>query len=77
MSGARKERPLSRNAQPLPTVVIRTPATAGPMSRADWKFAEFRLTALRSCAGPTISETNDWRAGLSTTVTMPRRKATR
>lgn len=64
-------------AQPLPTVVISTPATAGPMSRADWKFAEFRLTAFRSWAGPTISETNAWRAGLSTTVTMPSRKAIR
>ena len=36
--------------------VISTPATAGPTRRADWKLAEFRLTALRSCAGPTISD---------------------
>ncbi|CAM5300478.1 hypothetical protein STANM309S_04310 [Streptomyces tanashiensis] len=47
------------------------------MSRADWKFAEFRETALRSWSRPTISETKVCRAGLSTTVTMPRRKAMR
>ncbi len=73
--GARKDRPLNRNAQPLPTPVITTPATAGPISRADWKLAEFSETALRSSCGPTISETNACRAGLSTTVARPTTKA--
>ena len=51
-----KDRPLSRKAQPLPKAVISTPATAGPISRADWKLAELRLTALRSSSWPTISD---------------------
>lgn len=73
--GATKDRPLKRNAQPVPTPVIRTPATAGPMRRADWKLAEFRLTAFCNWSGPTISETKDWRAGLSRTVARPTAKA--
>ncbi|CAM5645411.1 hypothetical protein SNARM312S_05484 [Streptomyces narbonensis] len=72
-----KDSPLRRKAQPLPTPAMSTPATAGPTSRADWKFAELSETALRSCFGPTISATYACRAGLSTTVTMPRRKAIR
>ncbi|GAA3096864.1 hypothetical protein GCM10020254_47710 [Streptomyces goshikiensis] len=76
-TGAAKDSPFSRKAQPEPTAVISTPASAGPTSRADWKLAEFRLTALATCAGPTISETNVCRAGLSTTVTRPSRKAAR
>lgn len=59
----------------MPTVVISTPATAGPTRRADWKFAELRLTAFCSWSGPTISDTKDCRAGLSTTVAMPTAKA--
>ena len=51
MSGATKDRPLTRKAQPLPTAVISTPATAGPTSRAVWKLAELRLTALRTSVG--------------------------
>lgn len=75
MSGATKDSPLKRNAQPVPTPVIITPATAGPTSRADWKFAELRLTAFWSWSGPTISETKVWRAGLSRTVARPTAKA--
>ena len=41
------------------------PATAGPTSRAPLKIVEFRLTALASRSGPTISETNDCRTGAS------------
>ncbi len=55
--GAAKERPLSRKAQPEPTAVISTPAIAGPTSRADWKLAELRLTALATWSLPTISGT--------------------
>ncbi len=66
-----------RNAQPLPTAVISTPATAGPTRRADWKFAELRLTAFPTSFGPTISTTKDCRVGLSTTATTPTRKAIR
>ena len=70
-----KDRPLKRKAKPVPTPVISRPATAGPTRRADWKLAEFRLTAFCSCPGPTISETKDCRAGLSTTVARPTAKA--
>ena len=52
--------------------LVGTPLGTGP-----WKFAEFKLTALASWSGPTISATKDWRAGLSTTVTRPSRKAVR
>jgi len=65
-SGARKESPLKRKAQPLPRAVIRTPATAGPIMRALWKLAELRETVLRMSAGPTMSTTKAWRVGLST-----------
>lgn len=43
--GATNDRPFRRKAQPVPTPVMSRPATAGPTSRADWKLAEFRLTA--------------------------------
>lgn len=62
---------MSANAQPLPTAAISRPATAGPTSRAVWKLAAFRLTALLRWAGPTISETKACRVGVSTTVTRP------
>ena len=52
-----------------------TPASAGPTSRALWKFAELSETALRSMRGPTISLRKVCRVGLSTTVTMPSTKA--
>ena len=48
-----------------------SPATAGPTSRAPLKIVEFRLTALVSSAGPTISDTNDCRTGTSTAETAP------
>ncbi len=48
------------------------PETAGPTRAPNWKTEEFRLTALRMCFGPTSSETNTCRVGLSTTVTKPR-----
>ena len=47
------------------------------MMRAVLKVAELRPTALVSSSGPTISETNDWRAGASKAEPMPNRKAIR
>ena len=45
------------------------------MMRAVLKVAELRPTALVRSSGPTISETNDWRAGASKAEPMPKRKA--
>ena len=47
------------------------PARAGPTSRAPLNTVEFRLTALASRSGPTISETNDWRTGMSSDEATP------
>ena len=41
------------------------PAIAGPTTRATLTITELRLTALRRSSGPTISSTNDCRAGFS------------
>ncbi len=46
-----------------PTVAIRTPANAGPITRALWTRTLFRLTALTTRSLPTISITNAWRVG--------------
>ena len=56
---------------------ISRPASAGPTSRAPLNVVEFRLTALVSSSGPTISETNAWRTGASTADTEPSAKAIR
>ena len=56
---------------PVPPVAMIKPATAGPTARATLTSTEFRLTALRSSSGPTISSTNDWRAGFSKRVVEP------
>ncbi len=68
---------MTAKAQPLPTAAISRPATAGPTSRAVWKLAAFRLTALLRSLGPTISLTNACLVGLSTTVTRPSSRAKR
>jgi hypothetical protein len=54
-----------------PAAPMSSPATAGPTSRAPLKIVEFRLTALASSPGPTISETNACRTGASTAATAP------
>ncbi len=54
---------LTKNAGPTPTWAMRTPATAGPTIRAALKAAEFSATAFATSPLPTISMTNDWRAG--------------
>ncbi|CAB4937158.1 unannotated protein [freshwater metagenome] len=58
-----------------PEAAITPPATAGPTSRAPLNTVEFRLTALPSSAGPTISDTNDCRAGVSRELTTPSARA--
>jgi len=59
----------------VPTTAIRTPPTAGPTMRAALKTAELRAIALATSSLPTISTTNDWRAGMSTVLTRPSRNA--
>ena len=57
------------------TAAIRAAATAGPISAPSWKIEVFMLIARRRSLGPAISCTNACRAGLSTTIAMPPRKA--
>ena len=64
-----------RNTHPVPTVAMRTPATAGPINRAALNDVEFSATALERSASPTRSDTNVWRAGESNAVTHPSRNA--
>ena len=52
-----------------PSVRMSTPPMAGPITRAEFISTLFRLTALGSRSRPTISDTNVWRAGLSTRFT--------
>ena len=61
----------------MPTVPMRMPPTAGPVTRAVLNTALFSATALATSSGPTISMTNDWRVGLSTTVMQPPTKTSR
>ena len=71
------ESPLTSSAQPVPRAAMTRPATAGPMSRPALNDALLRATALVSRSLGTISETKDCRAGLSTAVATPWRKAMR
>ena len=65
------EAALARNAQPVPTALIITPAIAGPRMRPVLKIVELMPTALTRSSLPTISTTNDCRIGLSTAVIKP------
>ena len=56
---------------------MRIPPIAGPTTRAEFITTLLRLTAFCSWSRPTISSTNVWRAGLSTTLTKPSRNAMR
>ena len=60
---------------PPPRAPIISPARAGPMMRAVLNVAELRPTAFVSSSGPTISETNDCRAGASNAEPIPNRNA--
>ena len=55
----------------VPTVAIRTPASAGPITLAPFMMTPLRLTALARSAAGTSWPTNVWRAGPSTTDTRP------
>ena len=73
---------MTRMTQPVarmspPNSPISSPASAGPTIRAVLKPAELRPTALVTSSGPTISETNAWRAGASNAAPMPKAKAIR
>jgi len=57
-----------------PTPTIRRPARVGPTSRAEWISTLLRLTALTTRSGPTISIAKLCLVGLSTALTVPRRK---
>ena len=61
----------------MPTPAISRPDAPGPSSRAKLKDAEFSPTALEMSSLPTISETNDCRAGLSAAVITPNTNASR
>jgi hypothetical protein len=60
---------------PEPRRAIRPPAAAGPMMRAVLNDAELSPTAFARSSVPTISTTNDCRAGASKAVPVPNRNA--
>ena len=69
-----------RNAVSLNSVMVNVarvvgPAIAGPTTRATLTITELRLTALRRSSGPTISSTNDCRAGFSKQLSIPSSRA--
>ncbi len=51
------------------------PAIEGPSTRAPLTIAELSAMAFSRSSRPTISRTNDWRAGMSNAFTMPRHVA--
>ena len=55
----------------MPITLIRTPAIAGPTTRAPLKIIELSAIALGKSSRPTISTTKVWRAGMSKAVTRP------
>ncbi len=73
---ARNDTAFTKNTHAVPTVTMRMPASAGPVMRAEFITALFSATAFGTFSGPTISSTNAWRAGSSTTTTRPSAKAT-
>ena len=72
---AKYDTALPKNTHSTPTYLIRSPPSAGPVMRAEFSTALLSATAFGSFSRPTISSTNAWRAGSSTTVTRPKRKA--
>ena len=67
----RKLAALMTSDGPTPQRAIRTPASAGPTRRAPLKDALFSPTALGRSSGPTISDANACRVGLSTAEIAP------
>ena len=68
-------RVLIMKTHPVPTAATSTPATAGPINRAELNDVEFRATALDTWVSGTISETNVCRTGASNVATIPRPSA--
>ena len=62
---------MTRKQAAVPAVATITPAIAGPMTRAALKVREFSAMALSRSSRPTISTTNDWRAGMSSAFAVP------
>ena len=75
ISTAPKLAALIRNTGPVPTQAISRPAIPGPTIRAALNVALLRPTALGRCSCGTISLTKVCRAGLSSAVTTPSRRA--
>ncbi len=62
---------MARKQIGTPTAAITSPAIAGPITADALKTEELSAIAfMRSCR-PTISMTNDWRAGTSNTLMAP------
>ena len=72
---AAKENPLATKHQPAPIVPISRPAAAGPMMRVDVITAVLRPIALETSPGSTSWGMKARRAGLSTALTSPSRRA--
>jgi hypothetical protein len=76
-STARKLAALTYRMVEIPRGPIRRPARAGPTMREALKSIELRATALARCFRSTRSMAKVCRAGASTAVTRPPRKAMR
>ena len=72
---APNETPLMMKQGASPTVVISTPARAGPTMRARLTRIEYSVKAFRTFSAPTSSMWKVWRVGLSNTLTRPRQAA--
>ncbi len=71
MTTATKLAALARKQTPSPTAAMRIPAIAGPTARAALLVTEFKVTALRTSEGPTISRTKACREGFSKVLFRP------
>jgi hypothetical protein len=67
--------PLMKNAGARPSPAMTRPATAGPTILAVCTSVELRATALTRSSRPTISMTKVWRAGMSSALVIPSRRA--
>ena len=74
---AAKDAALIRKTGPVPTSTMRNPASAGPMTRPRLNEALLSPTALGRSSRPTISMTNDCRAGASMAAPTPSSSASR
>ena len=72
---AANENPLVTKHQPAPMVPMSSPAAAGPMMRVEVMTAVLSPMALEISPGSTSCEMNARRAGLSTALISPSRRA--